>query len=169
MMMKRRLLAAALIASAAFAAQAEDLTQALRDLLANALEVRFYVRLLPAEDDKPSWNVESKKLTIPGRSVNVRLDGDNVVVLLEVTPYVKDNGEVLLLAKGQVWFTEPPEKTARYMSAYYNIPLAYGEKALFFPLGFSDQQGSEDHLNLELEIVIVPYQQEAQTTAPGGK
>ncbi len=167
--MKRRLIVALLIAAAAAGSWANDVADALRDLLANALEVRISARLLPADVDKPAWNVESKKLTLPGRSVNVRLDGDNVVILLECTPYVKENGEVLLLAKGQVWFTEPPEKTARYSSAYYNIPLEYGEKVLFFPLGFSSEQANKDHVNIELEIVIVPYQQEATGTSANDK
>ena len=165
--MKRRMIAAALIAVAAAASSAEDLTNALRDLLANALEVKISARLVPPGLDKPAWNVESKKLTIPGRSVNVRLDGDNAVILLECTPYMKENGEVLLLANGQVWFTEPPEKKARYFSTYYNIPLEFGEKVLFFPMGVPEQQGEKKYVNIELEIVIVPYQQSTEAAEKG--
>jgi hypothetical protein len=159
---KRRLIAAALVVMAAAAVSAEDLTDALRDLLANALEVKISARLVPPEVDKPAWNVESKKLTIPGRSVNVRLDGDNVVILLECTPYMTENGEVLLQANGQVWFTEPPEKKARYYSTTYSIPVGFGEKVLFFPMGVPQPQGSKNYVNIELQIVIVPYQQDAE-------
>jgi hypothetical protein len=68
---------------------------------------------------------------------------------------------VLLLSQGQVWFTEPPEKEAKYFSTFYSIPVAYGEKVLYFPLGVSDAAAKgQGFFNIELEIVIVPYQKE---------
>jgi hypothetical protein len=162
-MVKRRLLAPLLLAAAAVAARAEDLniTEALQALLDNALEVRISARILPAEAEKEPWTAESTRLTIPGRSVKVRLEGDNVQIYLVCTPYVQDNGEVLLFSQGQVWFTEPPEKNAKYYSTYYSIPVSYGEKVLYFPLGMSDAAAKDQgYFNIELEITIVPYVKE---------
>jgi hypothetical protein len=161
--MKRRIVAPLMLVAAAFAARAEDLniTEALKSLLDNALEVKISARIFPADAAQEPWIAESTRLTIPGRAVKVRLEGDNVRIYLICTPYVQENGEVLLLSQGQVWFTEPPEKEAKYFSTFYSIPVAYGEKVLYFPLGVSDTAGkSPGFFNIELEIVIVPYQKE---------
>jgi hypothetical protein len=162
-MMRRRLMAPLLLAAAAVAARAEDLniTEALRALLDNALEVRISARILPAEAEKEAWTAASTKLTIPGRSVKVRLEGDNVQIYLVCTPYRQENGDMLLVSQGQVWFTEPPERTAKYFSTFSSIPVSYGEKVLFFPLGMSETEAPEPgYFNIELQIVIVPYEKE---------
>ena len=165
--MRRRLIAPLVLAAVAMTARAEDLsiTEALRALLDNALEIKISARILPAADgdEKDAWTAESTRLTISGRSVKVRLDGDNVRIYLVCTPYLQENGDVLLLSQGQVWFSEPPEQNAKYFSTFYSIPVSYGEKVLFFPLGVADQaaEGS-DYFNIELEIVIVPYQKDKQ-------
>jgi hypothetical protein len=145
-----------------------DPKEALQELLSKALTVTVSARILPpdapdARADTPVWNAESTKLTIPGRSIKVRLDGDNVRIYLVCTPYLQDNGEVLLLAQGQVWFTEPQDKENRYVSTFYSIPVSYGEKVLFFPLGVSgSQEAQKQHFNIELEIKIVPYEKKQQ-------
>ncbi len=162
-MVKRRIVAPLILVAAAIAARAEDLniTEALKALLDNALEVKISARIFPADAEEAPWTAESTRLTIPGRAVKVRLEGDNVQIYLICTPYVQENGEVLLLSQGQVWFTEPPEKEAKYFSTFYSIPVSYGEKVLYFPLGLTDAAAKEQgFFNIELEIVIVPYQKE---------
>ncbi len=143
-----------------------DAKDALQELLSKALTVTVSARILPPDaqqEETPVWNAESTKLTIPGRSIKVRLDGDNVRIYLTCTPYLQDNGEVLLLAQGQVWFTEPQDNENRYVSTFYSIPVSYGEKVLFFPLGVSNpDQTEKQHLNIELEIKIVPYEKKQQ-------
>ncbi len=126
------------LAQARAQSQDMDLRDAVHELLSNALQINISARVLPS-DEKPVWNVESSKLTIPGRSVKIRLDGDNVRIYLICTPYVRDNGTVLLLAQGQVWLSEPPDKEVKYFSTFYSIPVSFGEKVLFFPLGLSDK------------------------------
>ncbi len=86
-----------------------DPKEALQQLLNNALRVTISAQILPA-DAKPVWNAESTNLTLPGRSIKVRLEGDNVRIYLICTPYVQDNGDVLLLAQGQVWLSEPTDR-----------------------------------------------------------
>ncbi|MGA2639952.1 MAG: hypothetical protein ABSG21_03490 [Spirochaetia bacterium] len=138
-----------------------DPKDALQELLSKALTVTVSARVLPpdAQEEAPIWNAESTKLTLPGRSIRVRLDGENVRIYLICTPYLKDDGEVLLLAQGQVWFTESAEKANRYFSTFYSIPVSFGEKVLFFPLGLSDaDEQQKNHFNIEVEIKIVPYE-----------
>ncbi len=141
-----------------------DPSEALKELLSKALTISISARVLPAdtETDAPIWNAESTRLTIPGRSIRVRLDGDNVRIYLVCTPYLQENGEVLLLAQGQIWFSEPADKESRYTGTYYAIPMSLGTPIFFYPLGVSgtsDQQ--KDHYDIEVEITIVPYEASA--------
>jgi hypothetical protein len=138
---------------------AVDLREALRALLANALEVHVSARVLPS-DETPIWNAESRKLTLPGRPIKVRLDGENARIDLICTPYTQESGEVLLLAQGQVWLSQTPESEVKYFNTFYSIPVTYGETVLFFPLGLSaaGTPAGEGSFNIELEIKVVPYQ-----------
>jgi len=159
-----------LLALAALQANAEDREpdskEALHSLLSNALQVTIAARVLPA-DEEPVWNAESTKLTLPGRSIKVRMDGDNVRIYLVCTPYVQDNGEVLLLAQGQVWFAAPTDNEVTYSSTFSSIPVTFGEKVLFFPLGLSDEQAQRKGVeNVEVEIKIVPYDAQAAQALP---
>jgi len=162
--MRRGVVAAPLLlVLAALGAHPEDREpdpkDALQSLLSNALQVTIAARVLPA-DEKPIWNALSTKLTLPGQSIRVRMDGENVRIYLVCTPYVQDNGEVLLLAQGQVWFAAPTENEVKYSSTFSSIPVSFGEVVLFFPLGISDQGATQKGiLNVEVEIKIVPYKQ----------
>jgi len=171
MIRKRNIVVPLLLALAVVQAQAQaqstapnadtDPKEALQQLLSRALSVTISARILPpdTQEETPIWNAESTKLTIPGRPIQVRLDGDNVRIYLVCTPYVQDNGEVLLLAQGQIWLTQPADKEAKYYSTFYSIPVSFGEKVLYFPLGLAPAEGQQkDVFNIELEIKIVPYQ-----------
>ena len=165
-MRKRNGILPLLLALAVSRTQAQDAdispNDALKQLLSTALSVTIKARVLPTDtqEDTPIWNPEVTKLTIPGRSIRVRLDGDNVRIYLICTPYVQDDGEVLLLAQGQVWLTEPSDKESKYSNTFYTIPISFGEPVLFFPLGLSDEEAQEKNFfNIEVEIKIVPYEQ----------
>jgi hypothetical protein len=139
-----------------------DPKEALQQLLSKALSVTISARIVPPDADTTTavWNAESTKLTLPGRSIKVRLEGENVRIYLVCTPYVQADGEVLLLAQGQVWLTEPTDKENKYYNTFYTIPVSFGEKVLFFPLGLSDADNQDKKFfNVELEIKIVPYEQ----------
>jgi hypothetical protein len=166
MMRKRNVVVPFLLTLAVAQAYAQeaaaDPKEALQQLLSKALSVTISARVLPSDTqaETPIWNAESTKLTIPGRSIKVRLDGDNVRIYLICTPYLQENGEVLLVAQGQVWLTQPTDREVKYSSTFYSIPLSFGEKVLFFPLGLSNAEAQQkDFYNIELEIKIVPYEE----------
>jgi hypothetical protein len=139
------------------AATAPDPADALKQLLSTAMTVSIAARIVPpdADTDTPMWNAESTKLTIPGRSIRVRLDGENVRIYLICTPYVQDDGGVLLLAQGQVWFTEPTDNESKYSSTYFALPVDYGKPLFFYPLGAPDGEAPQPGFyNIEVEIRI---------------
>jgi hypothetical protein len=97
------------------------------------------------------------EVTIPGRSVAVRLVGDNLHIDVVFTPYEEENGELLLVAQGQIWMADAQE--TRYFTTFKSVPVGAGEKVLFFPLGFSPNVEQGGTFTLQIEVEIYPYRQ----------
>ena len=135
--------------------QQTELEDALRDLLENALEVKVVATVLPP-NSQPVWNMEKTELTIPGRSVDIQITGKNIRVHAVFTPYRNEDDDLILVAQGQIWLSEPPEQEIRYASTYRSIPISLGEKILFFPLGMSGEI-VDTEFTLRVEIQIVPH------------
>jgi hypothetical protein len=128
----------------------------LESLIDEALQLQITAKVLPP-DQQPVWNSQSKKVTIPGRSVAVRLVGENIRIDVVFTPYEEEGGTLLLVAQGQVWFTEAPDSKTTYLTTIQSIPVSWGEKVLFFPLGFSRELAEASTFNIQLEVEIYPY------------
>ena len=135
-----------------------DLQNAVKELLSNALQIKIVARVLP-HNEKPIWDMDITKLTVPGRSVAVQLVGNNIQIFAIFTPYKQPDDTLLLVAQGQIWLTEPPENEVKYLSTFRSIPITLGEKILFFPLGLTSEIVKKDYFNIELEIQIVPYRE----------
>jgi hypothetical protein len=128
----------------------------LESLIDEALQLQITAKVLPP-DQQPVWNSQSKKVTIPGRSVAVRLVGNNIRIDVVFTPYQEEGGTLLLVAQGQVWFSEAPNAKTTYLTTIQSIPVSWGEKVLFFPLGFSSELSKTSTFNIQLEVEIYPY------------
>ena len=128
----------------------------LESLIDEALQLQITAKVLPP-DQQAVWNSQSKKVTIPGRSVAVRLVGDNLRIDVIFTPYQEESGNLLLVAQGQVWFSEAPDAKTTYLTTIQSIPVSWGEKVLFFPLGFSSEIAKVPTFNIQLEVEIYPY------------
>jgi hypothetical protein len=128
----------------------------LESLIDEALQLQITAKVLPP-DQQPVWNSQSKKVTIPGRSVAIRLVGDNIRIDVVFTPYQEDSGNLLLVAQGQVWFSEAPDAKTTYLTTIQSIPVSWGEKVPFFPLGFSSEFAKASTFNIQLEVEIYPY------------
>ena len=163
--MMRRLLLVILFSFGLLSAGAQDneLERFLEDedleyLIDEALQLEITATVLPP-GEQPVWNTQSKKLTIPGRSVAVRLVGDNIRIDVVFTPYQEENGHLLLVAQGQVWFSEAPDARTTYLTTIQSVPVSWGEKVLFFPLGFSNEFAEAATFNIQLEVEIYPYRE----------
>lgn len=102
------------------------------------------------------WNVESTKVTLSGKSVNVKLEGENLVIFAQLIPYYQEEGNVYLQARGQVFISEKSAGEIEYYSAMESLPVEIGERVIFFPLGRAIDE-KENIYNIELAIQIVPY------------
>jgi len=101
------------------------------------------------------WNESIKKNTIPGRPVEIKLVGANIVVVAQFTPYVRRGVQKILVAQGQVWM-EVPNQGIRYYTSMQAIPLEFGEPIYFFPLG---PQSAEDTACIEVMLTLYPYEE----------
>ncbi len=135
-------------------AQEIELEEALRPILDEALQLNIIARVLPLGTEQ-EWNMRSSKLTIPGRSIAVKLLGENIRIFVVLTPYWQENGKLLLVAQGEVLISEMAESEVKYLSTVKSIPISLGEKVLFFPLGVSRELRKS--FNIELEIEILSY------------
>jgi len=97
------------------------------------------------------WSDVNRKVSIPGVPVGIQLEGSNIVVIVQFTPYVRRDGNVLV-AQGQIWIEEK-EKGVTYYTSIQTIPMELGEPIYFYPLG------SSKFLNPSIEIVVTvnPY------------
>jgi hypothetical protein len=144
-----------------------DLDQALALLKDKALAVHITARV--TENGKQTiWNMDLSEVTIFGRSVTVKLNGSNIVVVATFTPYRETSNSVLLVAQGQTWITSPVDKQVKYATSFRSLPIDMGEKVLFYPLGVNVQTEKYGNINIELEVRVVPYEQHAGNARADG-
>jgi len=140
-----------LFAAAAVTAQenSADIITAFRD---RAVVIQLTARVVE-RDVAETWNSATSKVTIPGRPVTLKLVGANVVVAAQFTPYTNEDGKKILVAQGQVWVTTKDEGMLYYTSMQ-TIPIEFGERVYFFPLG---QKKDDGGARIEVQLILTPY------------
>lgn len=127
----------------------------LKYLKEDALSVNVVARIMDS-GHATVWNMSSTKVTISGRAVQVRLEGDNVLVLANLIPYLNADNSILLVALGQIWVPSQDRKGYKYYSTMKSLPITPGEKVFFFPFGMAVDQKANVY-TLELEIQVSRY------------
>ncbi|MFP4114104.1 MAG: hypothetical protein ACOC2Y_09840 [Spirochaetota bacterium] len=162
-MRRARPIVGLLMALTATAAGAVDLDDVLQALLDEALTVNITARVTQ-DGEETVQSYELTRVTVSGRAVRLRLEGGNITVIAEFTPYENEDG-ILLVAEGQILLRTEEDEEVRYVTSMRSVPLAAGERVVFYPLGRSafdmdlENQHSEP-LNLELEVEVLPYEAE---------
>jgi len=103
------------------------------------------------------WNETHKKTTIPGRPVEIKLIGENLVVVVRFT-FIRNQigGQKLLVTQGQVWMADPSQGI-RYQASVQTIPLEFDEEICYFPLGFLKPE--EGASSIEVRLTLRPYEE----------
>ena len=136
-------------------ARAVDFEEAL-DVLENQVLVLEIIARVTENGREAVWNMELTEVTVSGRAVHVELEGGDLILHVQFTPYER-NDSIVLVAQGQAWLGAHDSEEVTYRSAYDSMPVSPGESVVFFPLGASGDSGSDGLLNVELEISIEPY------------
>jgi len=123
-----------------------------------AMVMRIVSRIVE-ENQNVVWDSENTQITIPGRPVGVKLLGEDLVVAVQFTPFLMANGQLTLVAQGQIWKNVPNEGIS-YQTTMQTIPLKFREQVYFFPLG-SIKDANEAHI--EIQLVLEPYLESPST------
>jgi len=108
------------------------------------------------ENGEITWNETHQKTTIPGRPVEIKLIGGNLVVVVRFT-FIRNHsgGQKLLVAQGQIWMADPSQGI-RYQASVQTIPLEFDETVYYFPLGpFKPEEGAS---SIEVKLTLHPYE-----------
>ncbi len=127
-------------------------------LLDKALKVRLVAKVIGSGEEMV-WNMETTYITISGRTVTVPLKGSNLFVLINITPYKEDDGNILLVAQGHVWLTNEKNEKVQYLTARQSMPVSFGEKILFYPLGVDIKRADTESDTIQLQVEVLPYQE----------
>jgi hypothetical protein len=130
----------------------EELLPALKD---QAIVLDIVARVVE-NDHEEVWNSVNSKVTITGRPVGIKLVGTNIIVVVQFTPYLRADGNNVLVAQGQVWI-DVPNQGMSYQTTIQTIPLEFGEQIYFFPLG---SVTSESDAYIEIQLALRPYMRE---------
>lgn len=129
--------------------------------LEGALTVSISARIVDQDNRVTVWNLDLTRVTVGGRSVSIRLDGSNVTVVAEFTPYWESDDSLMLEARGETWLHAPEGGDAEYRTAFTTLPIRLGEPIIFLPLGTASLPVDTERfgrLNIELEINVERYQ-----------
>jgi hypothetical protein len=144
-------------------AQENDATgppPSLESILSGALSIHINARIIDQDQNEMVWNMDVTRVTISGRSVTIRLDGSNVSVVAEFTPYWEDDDQLMLVAQGWTWLTDGDGEPV-YRTSFSTVPIRLGEPIVFLPLGTGQVPVDTERfgrLNIELEINVERYQ-----------
>jgi hypothetical protein len=135
--------------AALWAQSFEDVPPSLQD---RALALDITARVVE-KDSQEVWNSSISKITIFGRTVGVKLVGANVIVTVQLTPYLTREGNTTLVIQGQIWINIP-EQGVQYQTTLQSVPITFGEQVCFLPLGASS---SNEDAYIEVLVNVSPY------------
>lgn len=140
----------------------EELTDPIGAFLEGALAIHINARIVDKDENETVWTMDVSRVTISGRSVSVRLDGSNISILAEFTPYWESEDQLMLVAQGATWITtDVPGDEPEYRTSFSTLPIRLGEPLVFLPLGTVPVPVDTERfgrLNIELEINVERYQ-----------
>jgi hypothetical protein len=113
------------------------------------------------QSNKKVWTVSNSKATIPGRPVNIKLVGENIVIEIQFTPFLR-RGKYTLVAQSQIWI-DIPEKGVNYKTVSQSMDIDFKEPIVILPLG-SDPASDNPHI--ELNLTMYRYGEEPTPADP---
>jgi hypothetical protein len=126
------------------------------DLRDRALVCTIEARIVESGDEV-AWQSADSKVTISGRPVSLKLAGDNVVLAIQFTPYIRFQNQSspmgYLVVQGQIWVNKG-DGGMHYQGVMQTIPVSMGEKIYFFPLG---PRKNREESSIEILFEVQPY------------
>ncbi len=131
----------------------EKVQDALDYLKRNALTLNITANVTDSTGEN-LWTTNISKITVNGRSVKIKISGINVIVIADITPYLKDNDTILLVSQGEVWIGSSHSDTVQHYATIKSIPVDPGERVFFFPLGIVESSANTYTIELEIQVLL---------------
>ena len=111
----------------------------------------------PVDSNVPLAYPVVTKQTMFGKAITLKINTNDGKLIINFTPYITADNTFNLVAECQIWTVTDNDgtKTWQYFTYFSSIPLEFGDKAMFYPLGRSDD---DSRVIILMEIVCVPYQ-----------
>jgi hypothetical protein len=115
-----------------------------------ALRLVLALRIVSRENGSDVWEQKAERPIHVDQSLQVRMVGENIVIVVVFTPLASPKGgdNLVMRAVGQIW-TPSEDGGLSYYSSLFAIPLRLGESAVYYPLG-SKSEGED-----QVEIAII--------------
>lgn len=127
------------------------------------LSINITTRIL-GEENETIWHMDSSKVTISGEALKVKLSGENLVVVANITPYVNEDNTIFLVAKGEIFLSDTDDsEEVKYYTTLKSLPVDVGEKVIFFPLGMAYDSNSNFY-SMEMEIQVLSLDEKESST-----
>ena len=118
------------------------------------LSINMTTRIL-GEENETIWHMDSSNVTVSGEAVKVKLTGENLVLIANITPYVNEDNTIFLVAKGEIFLSDSADsEEVKYYTTLKSLPVVVGEKVVFFPLGMAYDSNSNFY-SMEMEIQVL--------------
>jgi len=130
-----------------FSLSAQEETKDLwEDVKKRAIVLNFYSEMTIPQQG--SWSGQLSKITLPGRSVLFHMEGQDIKLQISLTPYIREDNSYLLVAQGQIWFTQG--ENTHYKTVVKSLIVKEKEALLYYPFGSSPN----DEANFVVEITL---------------
>ncbi|MBN1686310.1 MAG: hypothetical protein JW852_06620 [Spirochaetales bacterium] len=141
-----------------FQASADDIEELLDFISDRVLSVHIELKLLDSNQEI-TWDAESRHVTVVGRSVNVRLVAEELIIDAYITPFGDAAENLVLVANGEIWLSDRQSGDGiRYESFIKSLPVKPEETVIFFPLGVAVDSEANIY-TIQMEINVKPYKE----------
>ncbi len=120
-------------------------------LLKDSLYLQFDLSVLSLETSEILWSTVMNKITIPGRTVTVVLDGADSKLDLQFTVYPAEDDTRILVAQSETWIGKDYNRTLT------TFPLQYSDEVYYYPLGRADDLAAVDSIEVVVKMKVMPY------------
>ncbi len=120
-------------------------------LLKDSLYLQFDLSVLSLESSEILWSTVMNKITIPGRTVSVVLDGTDSKLDMQFTVYPAEDDTRILVAQSETWIGDDYNRTLT------TFPLQYSDEVYYYPLGRADDLVEVDPVEVVVKLKVMPY------------
>lgn len=106
------------------------------------------------------WSLDNTHIAAFGETIRLKMKGENLIILTSITPYLMKLDTILLVARGEI-FISSPGRGIRYYNTVKSLPVRFGERIFFLPLGGSPGSRHKFY-NIEMEISISPVAEQGE-------